>query len=75
VKCLVPRLLKLTLAKARSALTRAHCRLGHVDKPRPPKHGKPPTLFVASQSIKAGTTKAANTSVNVRLAPRKHHKP
>ena len=55
----------MTLAKAKLALTRAHCDLGKI---RGPKHAHPHhVLHVASQSAKRGTTHPVDYRVNVVL--------
>lgn len=63
VKCRVPRLKGKTLAKARRALSAAHCTLGRVKKPK----GKGGKLVVRSSSPGVGTTLAAGSRVNVKL--------
>ena len=63
--CVVPRLHHMTLSQARRALLRAHCRLGHVRRPRQPRHG---TLRVNRQSSPARSRHRARYAVNVRLA-------
>jgi hypothetical protein len=65
-KCLVPQLKGKTLARARSALTAAHCSLGKVRKPKGAKLAK---LRVRSSSPAAGTRLPSGAKVNVRLAP------
>jgi hypothetical protein len=64
-RCVVPRLLHLTLVKARASLTRAHCRVGTVRRPLrwPPNH----PLIVATQSARAHSKHRARYRVNLRL--------
>ena len=64
VVCRVPALKGLTLARARKALTRAHCKLGRVRRPRH-AHG---ALVVEGQSHRKGAKLAAGAHVNVVLA-------
>jgi len=62
-KCKVPRLTNKTLAQARKALTKAHCRLGTVKKRKMrTHHGR-----VVTQQRKAGRTYARNTRVGVTV--------
>jgi len=62
--CAVPRLRGMTLARARSALVRDGCRLGHISRPR---HPGPHTLLVTVQSLAAGSKRPAGTAVGVTL--------
>jgi hypothetical protein len=65
-KCTAPNLKGMTLSKARSALSKAHCTLGRVSQP---KHVKPHhPLRVTWQSVQAKSVKAQGTHVSVRLA-------
>jgi PASTA domain/Divergent InlB B-repeat domain len=61
-QCHVPRLKGKSLARARRALTAAHCSLGKIRKPK----GKG-RLVVRSSSPRAGTTLAAGARVNLKL--------
>jgi hypothetical protein len=61
-KCRVPRLKGKTLAKAKRALSRAHCKLGKLSKPK----GKG-ALLVASSKPGKGATRPAGTRVKVKL--------
>jgi hypothetical protein len=63
--CVAPKLAGKTLGVARTALTRAHCKLGKVTRPR---HGA--RLVVRSQAPKAGTVRAGGTAVAVTLKAR-----
>jgi hypothetical protein len=65
--CVVPKLVGKTLARAKAALTAAHCKLGKVRKPKRLK-GKG-RLVVKSSSPAGGTTPADGT-VNLRLGPK-----
>jgi virginiamycin B lyase len=71
-RCVVPRLKGKTLGDARKALTRAHCALGKVNRPRKPAHtprtGTRRSLVVKSESPGAGTRRPAGTSVSLTLA-------
>jgi hypothetical protein len=63
--CVVPRLKGKTLAKARSALTVAHCALGKVTRPkRARRHAK---LVVGSTKPTAGTKLPDGAKVALRL--------
>jgi hypothetical protein len=61
--CVVPRLKGDSLAAARSALGRAHCKLGKVSKPR----GHHMRLVVTGQGAKDGKKLASGAAVAVRL--------
>jgi hypothetical protein len=63
-KCLVPRLAGKTLAKARKALSAAHCSVGKVRKPRGARLSE---LRVRSSSPSAGAVLAAGAKVALRL--------
>jgi hypothetical protein len=78
VQCVVPRLKGLSLSDARKKLSRAHCKLGKVKKPRLKKSQRKLKLIVSGQSQKVANHLANGTAVNVTLAPkkpkrRKHH--
>lgn len=64
-KCVVPRLVGKTLARARSTLAAAHCSLGKVRKPKGAKLAK---LRVRSSTPAAGTTLPSGAGVSLRLA-------
>lgn len=66
IRCVVPRLERLILVKARAALTRAHCRLGTVIRPRhwPAHH----PLRVLTQSAAPHSKHRANFRVGLRLS-------
>lgn len=68
-RCVVPKLKGSTLAKAKRALKRAHCRLGKVRKPGHVRRGF--QLVVGSQSPAAGSSRAAGAKVAVRLVARR----
>ena len=68
VQCTVPKLVGLTLAKAKTKLTKAHCKLGTVTRRttrRTTRIGK-----VLTQSRKAGTKRPGGTKVNVTVGRR-----
>jgi hypothetical protein len=65
VQCVVPALKGDSLSRARRALSRAHCRLGKVSKPRR-RHG---ALVVTAQSVRAGRKSAKGAGIAVKLAP------
>jgi hypothetical protein len=73
--CTVPKLKGDSLSKARKALTKAHCKLGKVTKPKVKKGHKAPKLVVASSKPKAGTKHPAGTKVAVTLGPAPKKKP
>lgn len=77
LQCKVPKLKRLTLRKAKRALTKAHCKLGKVTKPRKRKHHKPPALVVRASKPKAGRLLVADAKVKLTLGPkpRPHRKP
>jgi YD repeat-containing protein len=65
IKCHVPRLKGDTLTQAKRALTRAHCQLGRVHRPRQvPKGAK---LTVSSQNPAAGAVRKAGAKVSIKL--------
>jgi PKD domain len=66
-RCVVPNIKGKTLSRARTLLTRAHCRLGQVHKPKHHKHRK---LVVSKTSPGAGQTRPAGTKVAVTLKPK-----
>jgi hypothetical protein len=63
--CIVPRLLGKTLGGVSRLLSRRHCRLGHVARPRLRVLAEQPV--VVSQSPRAGTRLRRNGRVNVTL--------
>lgn len=67
-QCVVPKLKGLSLSAARTKLTRAHCKLGKVKKPKLRKSAKKPHLVVARQSPAAGAKLRGGSAVNVTLA-------
>jgi hypothetical protein len=74
--CRVPKLRLLSLAKARTALAKAHCALGTVKRPKRHLSRKQKRrLVVVSQSPAAFTSLQAGVRVKVRLGfPPKHHR-
>ena len=81
-KCVVPKLTGKTLSQARTALGRAHCKLGKVHQPKKPKHRRLRKLIVKSSSPGRGAVRANGTKVAVTLVevpkpkpkPKKHKK-
>lgn len=65
VRCLAPRLKRLSLIRVRSALSRAHCRLGKVTRPR--RRRRHHLLRVFGQSVRPGSARANGTRINIRL--------
>ncbi len=65
LRCVVPRLVGDSLAAARRALDRAHCRLGKVSRPR----AHLGALVVARQGARGGRKLARGAKVAVTLAP------
>ena len=74
-RCVVPKLKGKTLGQAKTALSRAHCRLGKVHKPKPRKHHKLPKLVVTSSSPRAGASRPNGTKVGLTLGPAPKPKP
>ena len=76
IHCVVPKLKGLSLSATRTKLSKAHCKLGKVKKPKLKKSAKKPTLVVARQSPAANTTHPSGTAVNVTLGikqkPKRH---
>ena len=66
-KCVVPKLAGKTLSQARTALSRAHCKLGKVHQPKKPKHRRLRKLIVKSSSPGRGAVRANGTKVAVTL--------
>jgi hypothetical protein len=66
----VPRLAGKSLARAKAALRKAHCKLGTVRRPKPVR-GKPaPALVVKSSRPAAGARPAAGR-VGLTLGPKR----
>jgi 6-phosphogluconolactonase (cycloisomerase 2 family) len=59
--CKVPKLLGLSLARAKRKLGKAHCKLGKVKRPKHHRRG----LVVIKQSPKRGTTTAKAVTLNL----------
>ena len=78
----MPKLKGKTLSQARTALGRAHCKLGKVHQPKKPKHRRLRKLIVKSSSPGRGAVRANGTKVAVTLVevpkpkpkPKKHKK-
>jgi IPT/TIG domain/PASTA domain/Divergent InlB B-repeat domain len=68
-QCVVPKLKGLSLGKARSTLTKAHCKIGEVSKPKPRKGKKLGPLVVRSSKPGAGATLPAESKVALQLGP------
>jgi hypothetical protein len=67
--CLVPKLAGKTLARAKTALTAASCKLGTVRKPNRPKGKRRWALVVKSSNPAAGASPASG-KVNLTLGPK-----
>jgi hypothetical protein len=67
LKCVVPRLKGDSVAAARSALSKAHCKLGKLSRPR----GSHKPLVVTGQGAKSGVRLADGAPVAVKLGPAK----
>ena len=72
-RCIVPKLAGKTLARARTALQAAHCKVGNVQRSRHKKGNRLRRFVVTSSTPPAGTTLPAGSSINLRLG-RKPHK-
>ncbi len=68
-RCVVPKLKGKTLTQAKRLLSKAHCRLGTVHKPKPRKHHKLPKLVVTKTSPRAGASRPNQTKVALTLGP------
>ena len=64
--CVVPKVKGLSLSKAKSALTKAHCKAGKVTKPKKAKGA----LVVKSSKPGAGASLPVNSKVNLKLGPK-----
>jgi hypothetical protein len=69
VTCVVPKLKGKSLSKARGLLSKAHCALGKVSKPKVKKGHKQPKLVVGSTTPKAGSKLPSGGKVAVKLVP------
>jgi len=65
IRCVVPKLKGKTLNQTKTALGRAHCSLGKVNRPRTVRRRH--TLHVASQSARPRTNHPNRYRVNVTL--------
>lgn len=74
VACTVPNLVGKRLGRAKALLRAAHCSVGKVHKPRHRKGRRLGPLVVKSSNPAAGTSLAAGSAVNLRLA-HKHRNP
>jgi serine/threonine-protein kinase len=64
VQCVVPKVVGLTLAKAKAKIKKAHCRVGKITKKHSSKKKKGKVL---KQSPKAGKHLAAASKVNLTV--------
>ena len=65
LQCIVPSLKGDSLTAARTALAKAHCKLGNVSRPR----GHHKTLIVTRQSVTQGKTLAPGAPIALTLRP------
>jgi beta-lactam-binding protein with PASTA domain len=65
VRCVVPRLIGLKLARAKTKIRRAHCRLGRVRRARSRLIGR-----VIAQSPQAGARRPRNFRVTIIVGRR-----
>ena len=65
VSCLTPRLKHLSLTQTRTALSRAHCRLGTVRRPQ--RWSRHHVLRVYGQSARPGSSHVNGFRINIRL--------
>ncbi len=65
VRCVVPALKRKTITQAKTALSRSHCRLGTIHRPRHVTRHH--TLRVVSQSAKAASTHANAFRVSITV--------
>jgi subtilisin family serine protease len=72
--CRVPKLAGLSLAKAKSALAGARCRLGKVTQPKARKGHKLGALVVKSSRPAAGAAASGPVSLSLGPKPKKHHR-
>jgi virginiamycin B lyase len=73
-QCTVPKLKGKTLAQARTLLSKAHCALGKVKRPKARRHHKPRKLVVGAQRPAAGTKRAGGTKIALTLVPAPKHR-
>jgi beta-lactam-binding protein with PASTA domain len=69
-QCEVPKVKGLSLARAKSAITKARCKVGAIRKPKPKKGKKLGPLVVKSSSPAAGAVRAEGTKVSLTLGPK-----
>ena len=75
VKCVVPHLRGLSLGRAKTALSKAHCALGRVKQPKRLSRSQKKRLVVVVQSPAAARALPAGTRVALTLGvPRPRHK-
>ncbi|MGZ6639209.1 MAG: PASTA domain-containing protein [Solirubrobacteraceae bacterium] len=73
LSCVVPKLAGKNLARAKTLLARAHCRLGKVRKPKPTRGKTSPKLIVARSTPRPGTRLPAGARVNLTLKQAPKH--
>ena len=71
--CKVPKLVGLSLAKAKSALGAAGCTAGKVTKPKPKKGRKLGALVVKSSAPGAGASTSGSVALTLGPKPKKRH--
>ncbi len=69
-QCKVPKVKGLSLARAKSAITKAHCKVGPIHKPKARKGKKLGPLVVKSSSPAAGAVRSSGTKVSLTLGPK-----
>ena len=74
-RCVVPKLKGKTLGQAKTALSKAHCRLGRVHRPKPRKHHRLPKLVVTKSSPGARSSRPNGTRVALTLGAAPKPKP
>ncbi len=74
-RCVVPKLKGKSLSQAKRLLSRAHCKLGKVHKPKARKHHKLPVLVVTKSSPGSGASRPNGTKVGLTLGPKPKPKP
>jgi beta-lactam-binding protein with PASTA domain len=65
VRCVVPRVIGMTLARARSRIRARHCRVGRVRRVHSTRVGR-----VIKQTPRPGTVRARGTKVNLVVGRR-----
>lgn len=75
VRCVVPKLKGLTLARAKKRIARANCRLGKVTRPRVKRGARSRPLLVKSSRPRAGVRRAKGARVALRLVVKPRRSP